>query len=40
MILNLTPTAHPRTFRRLIDLSFTSQGYKDFITLNQRDRTW
>lgn len=38
MILHLTPTAHPRTFHTLIDLSFISHGYKDFFTLNQGDR--
>jgi len=30
VILNLTLTAHPRTFRGLMDLSFSNQGYKEF----------
>ena len=39
VILNLTLTAHPRTFHTLIDLSFIRHGHKAFITLNQGDRT-
>jgi len=31
VILNLTPSFHPRTFQSLIEFSFANQGYKAFV---------
>ena len=31
VILNLTPSAHPRTFHSLIEFSIANQGYKAFV---------
>ena len=31
VILNLTPSIHPRTFHSLIEFSFAKQGYKAFV---------
>jgi hypothetical protein len=31
VILNLTPSIHPRTFHRLNEFSFAKQGYKAFV---------